>query len=117
MGGPGTPPSLLTDVGARPIDLAIYENATPNTDKVYITNMEDNSISVVEVTQTGGNLSIVSNNTINSTGAFPIDAPIGVEIVQVAANESKVYVANAGNNTITVIDVDTDSVIKTIDLN
>jgi|GEM_PF-4473665 len=117
MGGPGTPPSLVTDVGARPIDLAIYENTAPNTDKVYITNMEDNSISVVEVTQTGGILSIVSNNTISSTGAFPIDAPIGVEIVQVAANDVKVYVANAGNNTITVIDVDTDSVIKTIDLN
>ena len=117
LDGTGTPPSLVVDVGARPIDLAIFEDAAPNTDKVYIANIESNTVSVVEVTQNNGNLSIISNNTINSTGTFPIDAPIDIEIVQVAADKTKAYVANSGNNTITVIDVETDSVINTIDLN
>jgi YVTN family beta-propeller protein len=103
-------------VGQRPIDVAVIEDTTNNIDKVFVANFVSNTISVLEISNDNLGITILSDSLVRLNGFSAFDAPIDIEVVEVADGQFKAYVANSGNNTISVIDVETDAVIGIIDL-
>ena len=75
----------------------------PSTNKIYVTNRKDNTVSVING----------ATNTVTTTipvGSHPVTADVNI-----ATN--KIYVANTGNgvgNTVSVIDGSTDTVTATV---
>jgi YVTN family beta-propeller protein len=80
----------------------------PSRKRVYVTNSGAgaNSITVIDA------------DPASTTFLNPTDVPVGVTPVSVTAlaNNTKVYVANSGSNTVSVIDAATNTVTKTIDV-
>jgi YVTN family beta-propeller protein len=106
--------SQAVEVGQRPIDIAVFEDA--DMDKVFVANFVSNTISVLEISNDNLGITILSDSLVRLNGFSAFDAPIDIEVVEVADGQFKAYVANSGNNTISVIDVETDAVIGIIDL-
>jgi YVTN family beta-propeller protein len=82
-------------VGTLPVGMSAPDNA-----HVYVTNLVDNTVSVIDP----------SSNTVTATitgGAFPND-------VAVPPDNKHVYVANLLDNTVSVVDVAGNRVVKTI---
>jgi YVTN family beta-propeller protein len=106
--------SQAVEVGQRPIDIAVFEDT--DMDKVFVANFVSNTISVLEISNDNLGITILSDSLVRLNGFSAFDAPIDIEVVEVADGQFKAYVANSGNNTISVIDVETDAVVGIIDL-
>src|SRR6202007_1264327 len=86
-------------VGPYPRGVAV----TPDGSKVYVTNLGDNTVSVIDT----------ATNTV--TGST---IPVGdnAEGVVITPDGSRVYVANSYDDTVSVIDTATNNVIATINV-
>lgn len=82
-------------VGTDPFFVAI----TPDGTKAYVTN--DLSVSVIDT----------SNNTVIATITNSVDDPVSIAFT---ADGAFAFVANAGNNTVLIIDTTTNVVINTV---
>jgi YVTN family beta-propeller protein len=86
-------------VGADPTD-SMGVAASPNRNKVYVTNFSSNSVSVIDA----------------ATDAVIATVPVGTNpyAVAVSPDGGKIYVANAHSQSVSVIDAATNAVIDTI---
>ncbi len=94
----GSTNSLISTitVGTGPYGVSV----NPNTNKIYVTNLNSNTVSVID------GLTDTVANTI-SVGTNP--GSIGVN-----TNTNKIYVTNLNSNTVSVIDGSTDTITSTI---
>ncbi|GAB4372411.1 MAG: hypothetical protein Kow00128_21120 [Deltaproteobacteria bacterium] len=92
---PGPIPSII-DVGDNPHGLAL----TPDGGKLYVTNMSDGTVSVVDT----ATRQVVKTVQV---GAGPVD-------VAVTPDGSKAFVSNEGGRSVSVIDTGSDNVVATI---
>jgi YVTN family beta-propeller protein len=74
---------------------------TPDGSEVYVTNLQDNTVSVVAT-------------ATDTVVGFPIPVGSGPYGVAVTPDGSKVYVVNSGDNTVSVIDTATNMVVAVL---
>ena len=77
------------DVGVGPFGVAV----TPNGGYVYVTNLNDNTVSVIQTSDKPSEISVVATIAVG-------DAPEGVAVDH---NGKYVYVANRSSGTVSVI--------------
>jgi len=93
-------------VGDEPQSIAL-DTISATTYNAYVANAAGNSVSVIRV-NTSGTLSAVLENTL-TTGAEPWN-------VVASPNGQRVFVANSGQDTITVINTTTRQIIGSVDI-
>lgn len=84
-------------VGSRPISLDV----NPSTNKVYVANLDDGTVSVIDGASHGSTTITVGGN------------PTGVAV---NSTTNRVYVGNSGSDSVTVIDGSADSVLTSVPL-
>ena len=91
-----------------------YFLITPDEEKIFVSNFFSNTVSVIDATDldTGEIANVITVS--DPTGS--INAPIGMAYTETSLGEKKIYVANSGNRTVSVIDVDQNEVINVIGL-
>src|SRR3990170_4249425 len=94
--------ATIFNEGSKPSSMAI----TPDGSNLYVTNFSDDTVSVIS-TSTNTVIDKVVLECMNDTGAVPC-SPLSIAI---NPNSAKAYVANFSGNTVSVIDVSTNSVI------
>ncbi|BBX04840.1 hypothetical protein BST36_08775 [Mycolicibacterium moriokaense] len=86
------------DVGDTPFGVAV----SPDSNTVYVTNSEDDTVSVIDA----------ATNTVTATIGVG-DQPLGIVVTPDGAT---VYVANASGETVSVIDTASNTVTATVDI-
>jgi len=103
MGVPATSSIRLNSGAASPYGVAVFND--PVSPMVYITNKTHFTVSVIDAS--GG-----ADTELTGAG-YPIGvgaSPMGIGVLPYSSPSHKVYVANSGNNTISVINGDTHAV-------
>jgi YVTN family beta-propeller protein len=90
----------------QPLGIAI----TPDGTKAYVSNTGGKSVSVIDVA-TDTVIACVDNDY----AYCPFNVPFGIAITPLSVTPAKAYVCNAGGNSVSVIDVATDTVIKCVE--
>jgi large repetitive protein len=106
--GPVGPPFFATALnGGSPLLIDIGKNspvriaATPAGDLVFVTNQGNNTISVIDTTT---NQPLAAVIQVKPIGSGPAPQPRGIAVLQ-QGNAILLYVANQGDNSVSVIDV------------
>jgi cytochrome c peroxidase len=108
-------PNVITklNVGDEPQSLALdTNNVDPSQYRVYVANAADNGVTIIRVTaSSAGSVTAVVETSLLVTGAEPWN-------VVAAPDGRRIFVANSGQDTITVIRTDTTppSVVGNVDL-
>ncbi len=113
IGNLDTNPQVVAkfNVGDEPQSVAIDTNdSNPAAYRVYIANAADNGITIINVTNSSASsVTAVIEDLLLVTGAEPWN-------VVASPDGSRVFVANSGQDTITVIRTDTRAVVGNVDL-
>lgn len=106
-------PSVLNKffVGKEPQSIALdTNNVDPTNYRVYVANAADNGISIIHVTSSSVNsVTAVVETPLLVTGAEPWN-------IVASPDGSRVFVANSGQDTITVIRTDTRQIVGNVNL-
>jgi YVTN family beta-propeller protein len=119
---PGNSDILIStvSVGKTPVRIAV--TPSPNSDRAYVTNQGDNSLWVIDVTKISQEAifpgSVTAQN-VNPSNSLQLSQPGGIAIVSATgANKGHVlaFVANQGNNTVSIIDISNNTLFGTVTL-
>jgi YVTN family beta-propeller protein len=114
-------PIATVTVGKNPFAVAV--TPSPSLNHAYVTGQGDNSLWVIDVSNISQEVTTpgsVTAQNVNAANALKLSTPGGIAIVSITqgANAGKVFafVANQGNNTVSVVDTSNNTLFGTVTL-
>jgi large repetitive protein len=120
---PGNSDILISTVSVGKGPLRIAVTPSPNLNRAYVTNDVDESLWVIDVTNISQEASLpgsVTAQNVNSNNSLQLNEPGGIAIVSVTTGTNSghvfAFVANQGNNTVSIIDTSNNTLFGTVTL-